>query len=132
MSTIRSIQRISLRPLAKQSLTSPPCIRHRPNVSVRSQHSRSAYTPSPFLILLSRWYQQNPQLRGYATIIHNQKYNDDKVPLTLEITPSCAQVFSVTAQLKHSNSRKSMLVKIIRISCSVLQWNREDVMAINI
>ena len=100
MSNIRSMQRISLRLLAKQSLTSSPCIRHRPNIPVRLLHSRSKHTLSPLLPLLFRLYQQNSQQRGYATTTHNQKYSDDKVPLTLDITPSCAQVFPVTTQLK--------------------------------
>jgi hypothetical protein len=45
--------------------------------------------PSPFPIPVSRIQQR----RSYAsTIIHNQKYNDDNMPLTLEITPSCSRV----------------------------------------
>src|SRR5271170_1575336 len=94
MSAVRSVHRIPL-PRRAISPISPSCIRHTPPICLRRIHSsRSAPPPSSrgsFGDFLPQ-SRQPRQRRLYATIIHNQKYNDDKVPLTLEITPSCAQV----------------------------------------
>jgi hypothetical protein len=91
MSASRSIQRIPLGRTVRKSLQaqkfipvqSPFCIRHlhTPLNAVRGT--------GPSRV---RFYQHTRHQRTYATIIHNQKYNEDKLPLTLEITPSCVKV----------------------------------------
>ena len=91
MSAVRSIQRLLTGQITRNLLISPLCICHHPNIPVRKLHT-PPISPNKLhdtLIPL----RHDRQRREYATIIHNQKYSDDKIPLTLDITPSCAQVY---------------------------------------
>lgn len=120
MSAARSVQRMPLPRRAIASI-SPICIRHTPAVCLRSFHSSLNSSPPAIRGLPGNVFPQSRQPRQrrfYATIIHNQKYNEDKVPLALEITPSCAKVLHVWFPLTFSNYPGSKLAIITRISCS--------------
>jgi hypothetical protein len=87
------LQRIPLRQAPPFISIHSLCIRQPTVQCIRRLNTHlPAFPPrqlSPFPIPVSRIQQR----RSYAsTIIHNQKYNDDNIPLTLEITPSCSRV----------------------------------------
>jgi hypothetical protein len=91
MSARRSIQRVPLAPLVRNSLQAQTCSAIRSPICIRHLQTspRTVARNIPSRIYLHR---QARQQRSYATIVHNQKYNEDKLPLTLEITPSCVKV----------------------------------------
>ena len=91
MSASRSIQRIPLGRVVRKSFQTQKFIPVQSPICIRHLHTplNAVTMTGPSRV---RFYQHTRYQRAYATIIHNQKYNEDKLPLTLEITPSCVKV----------------------------------------
>jgi len=100
MSASRCVSSLSLRQTATPGgLSSSSCIRPQPLRCLRTIRNVPISTISrplrdrPFLFCsFPRLHLQKPCTRTLATVVRNQKYNEDNVPLTLEITPSCVSV----------------------------------------
>src|SRR5579862_8019439 len=120
MSAVRTLLRSTLqRGYLPLSQSSTRCIRNASTICTRCSRVQTT-TPQHRILLPSqhviRGSRAHRHQRGYTTtIIHNQKYNEDNMPLTLEITPNCAKVSLLEIQSNFSNSRKFRLVRIIRI-----------------
>src|SRR5947207_1862748 len=73
------------------------CLRQIPQI-LRQNEAMTFYTRGISRNCLRPWRfplrfdNLPPKRRRYATIVHNQKYSEGNVPLTVEVTKSCAKV----------------------------------------
>jgi hypothetical protein len=111
-------ERLPLR-LSRSPLFYSPFVRTLCTTCLRKLHTPSLVAPTKFRTqerqFLLRQTLRRPQQRLFATIVHNQKYSEDNLPLTLEITPACVKVVSLkeTRSDCHSNSSKFRNGRII-------------------